>query len=145
MKSPNTLQDNNHTKPLRTFERTSSDSSWLIRLQDFIINLSRRTETNTSRILSPVFSPACSAFPPGRIAVTWCRGPYSSPLMAFMGPPSSDGPLTLNPNPMSLLEMVKTRIPLSFWDKHSSSLSFPLKFNCSCSDDIMVLQTAHCN
>lgn len=59
--------------------------------------------THTSRIRSPLRTPAFSAAPRGSTALTCCRGAYSSPLMLRSCPPSLTWPRTLNPKPVSVL------------------------------------------
>ena len=54
-------------------------------------------DTHTSRMRSPLRTPARSAAPPGSTALTCCSGAYSSPLMLRSCPPSLTWPRTLKP------------------------------------------------
>lgn len=62
-----------------------------------------RSSTHTSRIRSPLRTPALSAAPRGSTALTCCSGAYNSPLMLRNCPPSLTWPRTLNPKPVSVL------------------------------------------
>lgn len=55
--------------------------------------------------------PARSAAPPGRTALTCCRGAYSSPLMLLSCPPSLTCPRTLKPYPESDFTIRTSRGP----------------------------------
>ena len=73
--------------------------------------IKRRVCTYTSRMRSPLRTPAFSAAPWGKTALTCWRGAYNSPFMLRSCPPSLTCPRTLNPNPVSVLYIVTHRGP----------------------------------